>query len=378
LIPIVIDRLGSSMVMRRQRAGVLDVGEGLADRDVGDAGDGDDLTGSDLVGVDALEGLGDVQLGDLDPLDGAVDAAPGDLVALAEPSVADAAQGEAADVRRGVEVRDERLEGMVGLVGRRRDLLEEDVHQRGQIVGEVVGVGARSAVAGDAVQDREVDLVLARIEVEEQLVDLVDDLLHPGVGPVDLVHDEDDRQVRLQRLAEDEAGLGQGALGGVDEQDDAVDHEQPALDLAAEVGVAGGVDDVDLHLAAVRRRPADRGVLREDRDALLALEVHRVHDALVHVLVLAEHPGLPEHGVDQRRLAVVDVGDDGDVAEVVADGHGAPSLGQPGGQLRAQGSAAACCRAPTSVAVALRSGRRARARSRTSILLPHDRRARAG
>ena len=41
------------------------------------------------------------------------------------------------------------------------------------------------------------------------------------------------------------------------------------------------------------------------------------------LLVLAEDAGLPEHRVDERRLAVVDVGDDGDVADVVADGEGA-------------------------------------------------------
>ena len=61
-----------------------------------------------------------------------------------------------------------------------------------------------------------------------------------------------------------------------------------------------------------------RRVLGEDRDALLALEVHRVHDALGDVLVGAEGAGLPEHGVDERRLAVVDVRDDRDVAEVGA------------------------------------------------------------
>ena len=55
---------------------------------------------------------------------------------------------------------------------------------------------------------------------------------------------------RLERLAQDEARLGQRALGGVDEQHHAVDHRQPALDLAAEVGVAGGVDEVDLDLLA--------------------------------------------------------------------------------------------------------------------------------
>src|SRR4029450_9205666 len=50
-----------------------------------------------------------------------------------------------------------------------------------------------------------------------------------------------------------------------------------------EVGVAGRVDDVELDAPV-----ADRGVLGEDRDALLALEVHRVHDALGHVLVWGE------------------------------------------------------------------------------------------
>ena len=42
---------------------------------------------------------------------------------------------------------------------------------------------------------------------------------------------------------------GMTALGGVDEQQAAVGHLQDALDLAAEVGVAGRVDDVDLGAA---------------------------------------------------------------------------------------------------------------------------------
>ena len=36
------------------------------------------------------------------------------------------------------------------------------------------------------------------------------------------------------------------------------------------------------------------------------------------VLVLAERAGLPEHRVDQRRLPMVDVRDDRDVAQVIA------------------------------------------------------------
>ena len=89
-----------------------------------------------------------------------------------------------------------------------------------------------------AVQDREVDLVLVGVEVQEQLLDLVDDLGDPRVGPVDLVHDQDHGQPRLERLAQHEPGLRQRALARVHQQQDPVDHGERAFDLAAEVGVA--------------------------------------------------------------------------------------------------------------------------------------------
>ena len=62
----------------------------------------------------------------------------------------------------------------------------------------------------------------------------------------------------------------------------------------------------------------DRRLLGQDRDALLALEIARVHDPVDDGLVRAERAGLAEHRVDERGLAVVDVGDDGDVAQVGA------------------------------------------------------------
>ncbi len=61
----------------------------------------------------------------------------------------------------------------------------------------------------------------------------------------------------------------------------------------------------------------DGRVLGQDGDALLPLEVARVDDALGHGLVGPEGARLPQHGVDQGRLAVVDVGHDGHVAQVV-------------------------------------------------------------
>ena len=193
---------------------------------------------------------------------------------------------------------------------------EQRLEQRLQVVGERVGRLARLPLARDRVQDRERDLVLVGVEIQEELLHLVHDLVGPRVGAVDLVHDEDHGQPGLERLAQDEPGLRQWALARVDEQQHAVDHRERPLDLAAEVGVTRRVDDVDLHVAV-----AHSGVLREDRDALLALEVHRVHHALGDVLVLAERAGLPQHRVDERGLAVVDVGHDRHVADVVSGGH---------------------------------------------------------
>jgi len=166
------------------------------------------------------------------------------------------------------------------------------------------------------VHDRKLDLGLVRVEVEEELVHLVDDLVDACVGPVDLVDDENHRQARFERLPQDEAGLRQRALARVNEQQHAVHHRERPLDLTAEIGVARCVDDVDLDVAE-----PDGRVLGQDRDAFFALEIHRVQDAFCDVLVLPERSGLPEHRVDERRLAVVDVSDDGDVAEILAGGH---------------------------------------------------------
>ena len=209
------------------------------------------------------------------------------------------------------------------LVVRGGDAIEDGLEQRLEVGAHDALLGGGPAGPGVGEQDREVDLVLVGVEVEEQLLDLVDDLVDAGVGTVDLVDHEHDGQPGLEGLAQHEAGLGEGSLGCVDQQQDAVDHGQAPLDLAAEVGVTGGVDDVDLHAVV-----EDGGVLGEDGDALLALEVAGVHDPLVDRLVVPERARLPEHGVHQGGLPVVDVGHDGHVADVVSglDGHGCPRL----------------------------------------------------
>ena len=131
-----------------------------------------------------------------------------------------------------------------------------------------------------------------------------------GVRAVDLVDDDDRLQPDLERLGDHELGLRQRAFGGIDQHQGAVHHVEDALDLAAEIGVAGRIDDID---AAVV--PGHRGDLGQDGDAALALEIVGIHRALGDALVVAERARLLQQPVDQRGLAVVDMGDDGDVAK---------------------------------------------------------------
>ena len=82
----------------------------------------------------------------------------------------------------------------------------------------------------------------------------------------------------------------------------------------------GGVEDVDLHAF-----PDDGAVLGFDGDPALPLEVHAVHNPLLGLLSRSEHARLLEHGVDEGRFPMVDMGDDGDITDrrigCVCEGH---------------------------------------------------------
>ena len=240
----------------------------------------------------------------------AVELADRDRVADLDAAVEDASDGDAAEVVARVEVGDEHLQRRVE--HRRAAAARCRRWRRTAAAGPRPATSRRQrrrARLGAGVEHRKVELLLGRVEIDEEVEDLVQDFLEPRVGPVDLVDDDDRRQPPLERLPQHEAGLRQRPLGRVDQQQHAVDHRERALDFAAEVGVAGGVDDVDQRVAVV-----DGGVLGEDGDAALALEVGIVHRALGDALVGAENAALVQQGVDERGLAVVDVGDDGDVA----------------------------------------------------------------
>ena len=127
----------------------------------------------------------------------------------------------------------------------------------------------------------------------------------------------DAREAERQALLSTKRVCGQRALGRVHEQQHAVHQAQRALDLAAEVGVAGRVDDVDLRA---------RGSVTAVFLAMMVMPFSRSRsfESITRsmTLVRAEDARLAEHEVDEGGLAVVDVGHDGHVPNLLTIDHG--------------------------------------------------------
>ena len=172
--------------------------------------------------------------------------------------------------------------------------------------------------AGAVLGAREDDL-LARDR--QHVLELVHDRLGVGRRQVDLVEDRDEGQVLAQGEVDVGERLGLDALGGVDDEDRALAGLEAVADLVGEVDVAGRVDEVEAVGQAVARRVLEADGPGLDRDALLALEVHRIEDLARH-LARVDRVGQLEQPVGERGLAVIDVGDDREVAQaVLGDGH---------------------------------------------------------
>ena len=248
-----------------------------------------------------------------------------DRAVAADLAALDAADADRADVARIVELADLQLQRAVLVDVRRRAVLHDRFEQRRHVGRQLLRLVAGEAAQRRGVHDRE-----SRAALRWRRACRTDRTSGraPSCGRASsrsiLLMTTIGRRPCANAFCVTKRVCGIGPSTASTSSSTRVDHRQHALDFAAEVGVARRVDDVDAVVA-----PADRGVLRQDRDAALALQRVRVHDAVGHDLARIERAGLLQELVDERGLAMIDVGDDGDVAEL-GRGHGSagPAAGK--------------------------------------------------
>ncbi len=308
-------RLGSGSDVRRIAQGVRDLG-------LGDAGEGHDVAGAGRLDFDARQAVKAQNL--RDPLGAllafAIDDRDGH--AALDRAALDAADADGADVARVIEQRDLQLQRAVGIDVGRRTMLDDGLEQRLHVAVAHRRIEAGKAAQRGGVDHREIQLLVGRAEPVEQIEGLIEHPARARLVAIDLVDDDDGPQAVLERLLRHEAGLRHGPVDRIDQQQHAVDHREHALHLAAEIGVAGRIDDVDAVVA-----PGDGGVLGENGDAALALQIVRIHDALLQVLARIERAGLAQQLIDEGGFAMIDVRDDGDIAKFLS--HGGGPSGKP-------------------------------------------------
>ena len=145
--------------------------------------------------------------------------------------------------------------------------------------------------------------------VADELGELTGGAVRIGLRQVDLVHEREQLEVVLDREVRVRDGLRLHALRGIDDEDGALASLKRARHLVGEVDVARRVDQVQLVPL-----PGDADRLGLDRDSALALELHRVEHLGTHLAARHRVREL-EDAIGQRRLAVVDVRDDREVAD---------------------------------------------------------------
>ena len=99
---------------------------------------------------------------------------------------------------------------------------------------------------------------------------------------------------KLQCLGKHETGLRHGAFGCIYQQENAVNHFEHTLYLAAEIGMARGVYDIDLNAVIL-----NGGILCENCDSSFTLDVVGIHYSVFNFLIFSECAALLEHFINE-------------------------------------------------------------------------------
>ncbi len=155
----------------------------------------------------------------------------------------------------------------------------------------------------------------------DHVLDLLTNALRLGGGQVDLVQDRNNVEPRIDRLIHISQRLRLNALTSINNKQRPLASRQTARNLIAEVHMSRRVHEIQNVSLAVFGRIGEAHGLRLDCDAALALDVHRVEHLGFHV-ARVERAAKLDQAVGKRGLAVVNMGNDREVANVAEVGHG--------------------------------------------------------
>jgi hypothetical protein len=144
----------------------------------------------------------------------------------------------------------------------------------------------------------------------------VDDFRRIGGRQIDLIDDGEHFQALLQRGVAVGDALRLHALRGVDHQQGSFASRERTRNLVGEVDVPRRIDEIQLIQHAGNGLKAQGHALGLDGDAALSLQVHAIEHLRLHFPRI-QAAALLNEPVGQRGFAVVDVSNDGKIADIL-------------------------------------------------------------
>ncbi len=195
-----------------------------------------------------------------------------------------------------------------------------------EVAEGLVEVGRDNDVDGlDGSQEGLVQVFLGNLELEKSTIDLVDD--------------DDGLDTLGKRLTQDCLGLDADTLDGVDDNEGTIGDPESSSDFGREIDVTRRVDEVDqeistvglladdiLQVLGVRQRSVQGNGGRFDGDTTFLLVCSRICGSRIAGFCGGDDTGLGQEGIGQGGLSMVDMGNDGHVADIGRLVHKQPDL----------------------------------------------------
>ena len=216
-------------------------GENLVDLYAFKAARDPEMHGFFLIGGNRLPAFFTVVL--VDPFGAAVN----ERVVLVQRPRDDAAAGDLSDIIVPGKRADLHEKWFVGGGGRRRnpvdDGLKQGIHP---FVGILFEIAHQPPGQPRTVEHGKIGLLVRSAEFEKQIESFLERLVRRRCRTIHLVDDDNRLQPHGQRSGKDVTRLGHGAFVGIHNQNNAVYHLKHTFYLAAEIGMSGSVDNIDL------------------------------------------------------------------------------------------------------------------------------------
>ncbi|MNS15201.1 hypothetical protein D3C72_468330 [compost metagenome] len=208
---------------------------------------------------------------------------PDDVLTAFDTAGQDTANADLADVGRVFQRCDLQLQWCIRIIFARWNVFQDRVEQWFHVAATDVRGQAGIAVQAGCVDDREIELFFGCAQFVEQFKCCVDGPFSACARTINFVQDNDRFQAEGQCLARHETRLWHRAFLCIHQQQYAVNHRQYTFHFTTEVGVAWGINDVDVCAFVL-----NRAVLRQNRDTTFLFDIVRVHHACINLLVFTE------------------------------------------------------------------------------------------